>query len=638
MTTSEIPTGDTELDAIIAAYVEAVERGETPDRAELLARHPQFNKELDQFFADFESMRTKRGQSVENAAAVPSPNDPRPGTVIAGRYKLLENIGEGGMGSVWVAEQQPIRRKVAIKLIKAGMDSKHVLARFEAERQALALMDHPHIAKVFDGGMTDQGRPFFVMEYVKGVPITSYCDAARLPLQERLKLFVPVCHAVQHAHQKGIVHRDLKPSNILVCLYDGQPVPKVIDFGLAKALHQQLTELSLFTGHGVMVGTPLYMSPEQAEVNNLDVDTRTDIYSLGVVLYELLTGTTPLERDQLQKAAYNEILRLIKEVEPPRPSLRLSGLDTLPTIAAQRNIDPRHLQRSVAGDLDWIVMRALEKERNRRYETANGLARDIERFLNEEAVEACPPSTWYRLRKFARKHRGQTIAASLILTSLAAGIIATTWGLVRARSAEQAAEQSEARAVRALGEVTREQRKTAAALDSEARQRELAERELCEGILRPIGYGDPDDVELRGLSEAELRAYADWSALPESRLKLKILEIALSDPEKATRLAKQSEYAQQACVALSPRRRDQVVKLLTAKQRDPSVDAAIRTSACWLAMILGSDELPALEEAIRRNGRYWISAQAEGFSSAQVIRIGNRLLAVIQSPNKASGI
>ena len=269
-----------------------------------------------------------------------------PGTMIGGRYKLIEAIGEGGMGSVWLAEQrEPVRRKVAIKLIKAGMDSQQVLARFEAERQALAVMDHPNIAKVFDGGMTEQGRPFFVMEYVKGVPLTEYCDQARLSLKERLNLFMPVCQAVQHAHQKGIIHRDLKPSNILICLYDGKPVPKVIDFGLAKAMHQSLTEQSLHTAHGVMVGTPLYMSPEQAEHNNLDVDTRTDIYSLGVILYELLTGSTPLERQQMKEAAFNEILRLIKEVEPPRPSTRLSGSASLPSIAAQRSIDPKQLQQ-----------------------------------------------------------------------------------------------------------------------------------------------------------------------------------------------------------------------------------------------------------------------------------------------------
>src|SRR5205085_10945460 len=286
----------------------------------------------------------------------PRPQAEQVGTLLAGRYKLLEQIGEGGMGTVWVAEQtQPVRRKVALKLIKAGMDSKTVLARFEAERQALALMDHPNIAKVLDGGTTESGRPFFVMEHVKGIPFTKYCDEARLSVQERLTLFMAVCHAVQHAHQKGIIHRDLKPSNILVCLYDGVPIPKVIDCGLAKAMYQPLTEHTLHTAQGLMMGTPLYMSPEQAELNNLDVDTRTDIYSLGVILYELLTGTTPLERKRLKEAAWQEMLRLIKDEEPPKPSTRLSGSGTLPTVAAQRKLEPAKLTKLVRGDLDWIV-------------------------------------------------------------------------------------------------------------------------------------------------------------------------------------------------------------------------------------------------------------------------------------------
>ncbi len=330
----------------------------------------------------------------------------KPGTTIGGRYKLLEAIGEGGMGTVWMAEQkEPVKRKVAIKLVKAGMDSAQVLARFEAERQALALMDHPNIAKVFDGGISEQGRPYFVMEFVKGVPLTYYCDEARLSLKERLNLFIPVCQAVQHAHQKGIIHRDLKPSNILICLYDGKPVPKVIDFGLAKALHHSLTEQTLHTAFGTMVGTPLYMSPEQAEHNNLDVDIRTDIYSLGVILYELLTGSTPLESQRLKVAAYNEILRLIKDVEPPKPSTRLSGSASLPSIAAQRSIDPKQLSRSLTGDLDWIVMKTLEKDRMRRYETVSALVNEIHRYLDGQPVEACPPSATYRLRKFVARHR-----------------------------------------------------------------------------------------------------------------------------------------------------------------------------------------------------------------------------------------
>jgi serine/threonine protein kinase len=372
-----------------------------------------------------------------------------PGTVIAGRYKLLEEIGEGGMGTVWVAEQtQPVRRKVALKLIKAGMDSKAVLARFEAERQALAVMDHPNIAKVLDGGVTGTGRPFFVMEYVKGVPITEYCETARLSVPERLQLFVQVCSAVQHAHQKGIIHRDLKPSNILVAPYDDRPVPKVIDFGLAKALHQPLTERTLHTAHEAVLGTPLYMSPEQAQLNNLDVDTRSDIYSLGVLLYELLTGTTPLEKKRFKDAAWEEIKRLIREEEPPKPSTRLSSTATLPSLAAGRQTEPARLTRLVRGELDWIVMKALEKDRARRYETANGFARDIERYQAGEPVLAAPPSARYRLRKFARKHRTALAVAAALLLALLLGIAGTTLGLLQEeqrRAEADAARADEAR-------------------------------------------------------------------------------------------------------------------------------------------------------------------------------------------------
>jgi serine/threonine protein kinase/tetratricopeptide (TPR) repeat protein len=351
---------------------------------------------------------------------VDEPIRERPGAVI-GPYKLLQEIGEGGMGTVWMAEQtQPVQRKVALKIIKAGMDSRHVLARFEAERQALALMDHPNIAKVLDAGATPEGRPYFVMELVKGQPITKYCDERRLTPKERLELFVPVCQAIQHAHQKGVIHRDVKPSNVLVAPYDGKPVVKVIDFGVAKAAGQRLTDKTLFTEFGAVVGTLEYMSPEQAELNNQDIDTRSDIYSLGVLLYELLTGTTPLNRKRLKDAAFVELLRVVREVEPPRPSTRLSeSRDTLPTVSAQRQTEPGKLTRLVRGELDWIVMKALEKDRNRRYDTANGLARDVERYLRDEPVLACPPSAGYRLRKFARRNRAALGVAGLVLLCIA---------------------------------------------------------------------------------------------------------------------------------------------------------------------------------------------------------------------------
>ncbi len=369
------------------------------------------------------------------------------GSVIAGRYKLRQEIGEGGMGSVYLAEQiQPVKRQVALKLIKPGMDSRMVLARFESERQALALLDHPHIAKVFDAGTTDAGRPFFVMELVKGIPITEFCDGHRLGVPERLALFRQICSAVQHAHQKGIIHRDLKPTNILVESHDGQPVPKVIDFGLAKATSGlQLSEHSVFTAFGTVAGTPLYMAPEQAVFNALDIDTRADIYALGVVLYEILTGSTPIRRETFRQAALEEMLRLIREVEPPTPSSRISTSDTLPSIAATRQIEPAKLSRFVRGDLDWIVMKALAKERNRRYESAIALAQDIERFSNHEPVAAGPPGAAYRFRKFARRHRFALViggAFALFLVAAAAGGTGLALWANRERARAVSAEQS----------------------------------------------------------------------------------------------------------------------------------------------------------------------------------------------------
>jgi serine/threonine protein kinase/tetratricopeptide (TPR) repeat protein len=408
----------------------------------------------------------------------------RPGTVI-GPYKLVQRIGEGGMGTVFLAEQaQPVQRQVALKIIKPGMDSRQVIARFETERQALALMDHPNIARILDAGETDSGRPFFVMELVNGVPITQYCDQHHLTPQQRLELFVPVCQAVQHAHQKGIIHRDLNPSNVLVALYDGEPVPKVIDFGIAKATGRKLTDRTPFTEVGAVVGTLEYMSPEQAELNPLDIDTRSDIYSLGVLLYELLTGSTPLEQKRLKHGALLEMLRLIREEDPPRPSTRLNTTDQLPSVAANRGMEPKRLSGLLRGELDWIVMKALDKDRNRRYETANGLAHDIERHLRDEAVQACPPSAWYRLRKFTRRNKGALTAAALVALVLILGTVLSTWQAIRATRARDAE-----RAARNALDSAREEKE---------QQRTRTNRELSEALVEAAGLREKAPIAPAG--------------------------------------------------------------------------------------------------------------------------------------------
>jgi WD40 repeat protein/serine/threonine protein kinase len=422
---------------------------------------------------------------IQDAAKQAAP--PEAAGAVIGRYKLLQQVGEGGMGAVWMAQQtEPVKRLVALKLIKAGMDSKQVLARFEQERQALALMDHPNIAKVFDAGQTEAGRPYFVMELVKGVPITKYCDEHRLTPRQRLELFVPVCQAVQHAHQKGIIHRDLKPSNVLVALYDGQPVPKVIDFGVAKAVGQPLTDKTLVTGLGTIVGTLEYMSPEQAEINQLDIDTRSDIYALGVLLYELLVGSPPFSRRELEKAGMLAMLRMIREQEPSKPSNKLSTADGLPTLAANRGMEPAKLTKLVRGELDWIVMKALEKDRNRRYESANGFAQDVQRYLADEPVQACPPSLSYRLGKLLRRHKGPVLAVSLVALALVGGIIGTTGGMLHAVA--ETAEKEKARTL-ALQESDRAGKAEKQAKDDRNEaitQRNLARNQRYDVGMKPI--------------------------------------------------------------------------------------------------------------------------------------------------------
>jgi serine/threonine protein kinase/tetratricopeptide (TPR) repeat protein len=495
-------------------FLHAVGLASPADRAayleEVCRDNPRLRRDLDALLAAHDRLGADPPPNgPELSRTIDAPTSERPGTII-GPYKLLEQVGEGGMGTVWMAQQtEPVRRLVAVKLIKAGMDSAQVIARFEAERQALALMDHPNIARVLEAGTTDSGRPYFVMDLVKGIPITRYCDEHHLTPRQRLELFIPVCQAIQHAHQKGIVHRDLKPSNVLVAPYDGNPVVKVIDFGVAKAAGQQLTERTLVTGFGAIVGTLEYMSPEQAELNNHDIDTRSDIYALGVLLYELLTGTPPFSRKELEKAGMMEMLRVIREEEPSRPSTKLSTAQGLPTLAANRGTEPAKLARLVRGELDWIVMKALEKDRNRRYETANGFARDIQRYLADEPVEACPPSAGYKLRKFARKNRKALVTAGAFLFLLGVAALVSTWQAFRALAAAAAEKEAKETAQARQGE-------TEAVLD-------FVENNIF-GAAKPEGDGGLGrDVNLRKAVEAAVPFIANRFAdqpLIEARLRM----------------------------------------------------------------------------------------------------------------------
>ena len=531
---------------------------------------------------------------LETTDSVPSPPASR---VIDGKYKLLQQIGTGGMGEVWMAEQEkPVRRRVAIKLIKPGMDSKLIIARFEAERQALALMDHQHIAKVFDAGATAEGRPFFVMEYVRGKPITRFADDNHLTIPERLELFEQVCSAVQHAHHKGIIHRDLKPTNVLVSAPDGKPVSKVIDFGIAKATSQQLTDMTLFTLHDQLIGTPQYMSPEQA-AGSVDIDTRTDVYSLGVILFELLTGTTPFPREELQAAGFEKMKQIIMEKDPPKPSTRISlSAQTIETLAASRRTEPKRLGLLVRGELDWIVMKALDKDRSRRYETPSSFSEDIFAYLNGEPINAAPPGRMYRIQKIVRKNRGQILAAASFLALLLLGLFGTTWGLLRAIRAERTTQS-------ALNLVSKERDAKSTALQAEQVQRaraesqqKIAEVNLVQGIIRPIGAGDKSNE----LNTSEVQSLKDWSQLPTSRLKLLVLEQALESGDSALRVARRGDYILQACVGISSDRRREVLQMLRQRQMNPNEDFRIPFAACWLEAHFRECELPSLQSVVSR--------------------------------------
>jgi serine/threonine protein kinase/tetratricopeptide (TPR) repeat protein len=554
-----------------AQIVSAEERGAYLDRA--CGDDVELRRQVEQLLA-----AKPRAESFLESRAVrlPATVDERmvsdgPGTVI-GPYKLLEPIGEGGFGVVFMAEQQrPVRRKVALKVLKPGMDTRQVIARFEAERQALALMDHPHIARILDAGQTASGRPFFVMELVKGVPITDYCDQARLSVRARLELFVVVCRAVQHAHQKGIIHRDLKPSNVLVTLHDDRPVVKVIDFGIAKARGQALTEKTLCTGFTQLIGTPLYMAPEQAAMNGLDVDTRSDVYALGVLLYELLTGTTPFDKERLRTAAYDEVLRIIREEEPARPSARLrkdeggrmKGESKATRATGWKRFLPFSsfiLPPSSSQELDWVVVKALEKDRNRRYDSANALALDVERYLHDEPVQACPPSALYRLGKFARRHKTGLTVAGLVLLALAVPCGGAVWVLsdraarsaLTAQQVERALEEGaglrdQGKWPEALGAARRAQGLLAGGGGDELRRRADELRGDLEMVLKLVETRFPDAA---GGAEESFLDQAGAEAKIARAFREYGIDIEALDPAEAADRVRGRPIRQQLTLAL----------------------------------------------------------------------------------------
>jgi serine/threonine protein kinase len=645
-------------------YANALEKSTAEDRSAF----------LDQACADDVRLRERverllRAQpNVDSFLESPSPelisaasqtSIEKPGTLI-GPYKLLEQIGEGGFGVVYMAEQQePIRRRVALKIIKPGMDTREVIGRFEAERQALALMDHPHIAHVLDAGATESGRPYFVMELVKGVPITEYCDQCNLTTRERLHLFVSVCQAIQHAHQKGIIHRDVKPTNVMIAMQDSKPMPKIIDFGVAKAINQRLTEQTLLTNFAQMIGTPLYMSPEQAEMSPLDVDTRSDIYSLGVLLYELLTGTTPFSKERLKEASYEELRHIIREEEPPKPSTRLSTLgDLADTVAEHRRTDLRRLSQLVRGDLDWIVMKALEKDRTRRYETANELARDIERYLNEEAVEACPPSAGYKFRKFARRNKAALITTAVVAISLVTGTALAMW---QANAAQEAARREHEAAEKARRqEVAALRHRNLARINFEEaeKQRERAEENLRKAreavdrlftqVAEKIQWEPHMEHIRRALLEDALEFYLGFldqkSDDPEIRLETAYayrrvgdIHEQLGNESKSTEAHRQGNRLLQQLhldYRHDPMYRDELAQsyfqLGRSLWRDNHLDEADRyfnqALALWTALAGDVPTMPEYRKSIVRwhirRGSYWKNKQRRSEEAERLIRQG----------------
>jgi serine/threonine protein kinase/tetratricopeptide (TPR) repeat protein len=608
----ETRPGDELLAELADDFLRRHRAGERPSVDEYASRHPELADRIRELFpAAIVMEQPPFGATID--LGLPTE---RVGATI-GRYKLLEQIGAGGMGIVFMAEQQePVRRKVALKVIKPGMDTRQVIARFEAERQALAVMDHPSIARVLDAGTTQSGHPYFVMELVRGVPITSYCDENNLPVRDRLELFASVCQAIQHAHTKGIIHRDIKPTNILVTRQDGRPVVKIIDFGVAKAMGQQLTEKTLFTNFAQMIGTPLYMSPEQAEQSGVDIDTRSDIFSLGVLLYELLTGSTPVDAEQLKRAAFDEIRRIIREDEPQTPSARISGSNTLPAIAAHRHIEPARLSNLVRGELDWIVMKALEKDRDRRYETANAFATDLLHYLNDEPVQACPPSPAYRFRKFSRRNRVALVTVALVASSLVLGTVASTWQAIRATRAEGLAED------RLIAE-TKARTEADNARAAEAEQRRLAEAERAKAeAQRAVAEANYQkaheavDKYFTLVSESKLLDVPGLQPLRKELLESALLFYQGSAVERT------DDPAVLADLAVTYLR----VALINSTI-DRNDDAVAATDQALKVIDRLRSEFPDQREPLRRLGGYW-----KGLRRAQIsVRLPRNPLAAFQT-------